>query len=98
MNPTAIGALIWMASAPLFLVLWLISRRKFKKLTTDSLQAAELHQAALARGGAEHEATKAKYSAIISQEVAKTRSEHWKLSSASISTSVRAPSSAGSIT
>ena len=61
MNPNAIGVLLWMVAAPVFLVLWLLNRRKFSKLTADSRQAADLNQAALARGAAEHEATKAKY-------------------------------------
>lgn len=52
MNPTAIGVLVWMVAAPVFLVLWLLCRRKFNKLSATSLQAADQHQAALARGGA----------------------------------------------
>ena len=68
MNPTAIGVLVWMVAAPVFLVLWLLCRRKFNNLSATSLQAADQHQAALARGASEHEATKAKYGAIISQE------------------------------
>jgi nitrate reductase assembly molybdenum cofactor insertion protein NarJ len=68
MTPTAIGVLVWMVAAPVFLVLWLLCRRKFNKLSATSLQAADQYQAALARGAAEHEATKAKYGAIISQE------------------------------
>jgi hypothetical protein len=53
MNPTTIGVLLWMVAAPVFLVLWFLGRRKFNKLTADSRQAADLHQAALARGAAE---------------------------------------------
>jgi hypothetical protein len=68
MNPIAIAVLVWLVAAPVFLVLWLLCRRKFKKLSATFLQAADQHQAALAREAAEHEATKAKYGAIISEE------------------------------
>jgi len=56
-----------MASAPVFPVLWFISRRKFKKVTAESQHAAGLHQASLAHSGADNDATKAKYTPIISQ-------------------------------
>jgi molybdopterin converting factor small subunit len=68
MNPLAIGVLLWMVATPVFLVLWLLNRRKFNKLTLDSRQAAALNQAALARAADEHQATKVKYASIISQE------------------------------
>lgn len=73
MNPIAIVVLISMIAAPVFLVLWFLSRRKFNKLTADTLQAAELQKTALARGAAEHEATKTKYAPIISQEAEVSR-------------------------
>ena len=63
-----IGTLIGIVATPVFLLLLLLSLRKISKLTADARQAAELQQAALARGAAEHEATKAKYAPVMSQE------------------------------
>ena len=75
MNPAAIFALfaepqwtVLTGAALIFLILWLLCRRKLAKLTGDAQQAAKLQQAALARCAAEHEATKSKYAPIISQE------------------------------
>ena len=69
MDPIVIAALIWMIAAPVFLVLWLLGRRKLNKLIADTQRDADLNRAALTKGEAEHNATKAKYSSIISQEV-----------------------------
>lgn len=68
MDPIAIAVLIWMIAASVFLVLWLVSRRKLNKLIAESQRDADLNRAALTKGEAEHNATKAKYSSIISQE------------------------------
>ena len=68
MDPIGIVALIWMIAAPVFLVLWLLGRRKLNKLIADTQRDADLNRAALTKGEAEHNATKAKYSSIISQE------------------------------
>ena len=68
MDPIVIAALIWMIAAPVFLVLWLLGRRKLNKLIADTQRDADLNRAALTKGEAEHNATKAKYSSIISQE------------------------------
>lgn len=69
MNPVVIVMLVWFALAPIFLVLWLIARRKLKRKTTEAETAATAHKEALAKLTADHEATKAKYAGIISQEV-----------------------------
>ena len=68
MDPIVIAALIWTIAAPVFLVLWLLGRRKLNKLIADTQRDADLNRAALTKGEAEHNATKAKYSSIISQE------------------------------
>lgn len=68
MDPILIAALIWMIAAPVFLVLWLLGRRKLNKLIADTQRDTDLNRAALTKGEAEHNATKAKYSSIISQE------------------------------
>jgi hypothetical protein len=75
MDTTAIGLLVWMASAPIFLTLWLVYRRKFSKLTAASRNAADLQRAALAQSIEEHTATKEKYAPIIAQEVEVERLE-----------------------
>lgn len=68
MNPVVIVALVWFALAPIFMVLWLIARRKLKQKTSEAETAARNHKEASAKLMADHEATKAKYSGIISQE------------------------------
>ena len=68
MDPIAIFFLFWMITAPIFLVLWVLSRLKLNKLIADTQKEADLSRAALTKSEAEHDATKAKYSAIISQE------------------------------
>ncbi len=77
MNPTAIGIFLWMVSVPVFLMLWLLNRRKSNKLTADTRQAADLHQAALALGAAEHDATKAKYARRRMRHGAGARNRQW---------------------
>lgn len=69
MNPVVIVMLVWFALAPIFLVLWLIAKRKLKQKTTEAEAAAATQKEALGRLAADHEATKAKYSGVISQEV-----------------------------
>lgn len=69
MDPIAVVALVWFALAPIFLVLWLIARRKLKQKTSEAEAAATTHKDTFAKLSADHEATKAKYSVIISQEV-----------------------------
>ena len=69
MNPVVIVALVWFALAPIFMVLWLIAKRKLKQKTTEAEAAAATHKVALAKLTADHEATRAKYAGIISQEV-----------------------------
>ena len=51
-----------MALAPIFLVLWLIARRKLKQKTSEAETAAATHKEVLARLTADHEAIKTKYS------------------------------------
>lgn len=68
MDPIAIVALVWFALAPVFLVLWLLAKRKLRRQIAGAEQAAENHKAEAAKLLAEHEATKAKYAPIISQE------------------------------
>lgn len=82
MDPFVIAALAWLVSAPAFLVMWLLTRRKLRKAEVDAACDAEAHRDALAQGEAAHEATKAKYGAIISQEaeVARLQTEAKSLS------------------
>lgn len=68
MDPIAIVALVWFFLAPIFLVLWLIGKSKLRSKTAEAVSAAATHREDVAKLAAEHEATKAKYSAIISQE------------------------------
>ena len=62
MEPIAIAVLIWMTAAPVFLVLWLLGRRKLSKLIAETQRDTDLNRAALTKGETEHNATKAKYS------------------------------------
>ncbi|WP_170576340.1 DUF4041 domain-containing protein [Ruegeria atlantica] len=57
MDPFALAALVWLLSAPLFLILWLLARKKLKKASCEIEERDE-----------EVSAVKAKYSAIISIE------------------------------
>ena len=68
MNPIVIVALVWFVLTPVFLVLWLITKRKLRSKSAESETAVATHRADVAKLSAEHEATKAKYSGIISQE------------------------------
>ena len=68
MNPIVIVALVWFVLTPVFLVLWLVTKRKLSSKTAEAESATATHRADLAKLAAEHEATKAKYSGIISQE------------------------------
>lgn len=68
MNPIVIVALVWFVLTPVFLVLWLVTKRKLRSKTAEAESAAATHRADLAKLAAEHEATKAKYAGIISQE------------------------------
>ena len=47
MDPIVIAALIWMIAAPVFLVLWLLGRRKLNKLIADTQRDADRNRAAL---------------------------------------------------
>jgi hypothetical protein len=68
MNPIVIVALVWFVLPPVFLVLWLVTKRKLRSKTAEAETAVATQRADVAKLAAEHEATKAKYSAIISQE------------------------------
>ena len=68
MNPIVIVALVWFVLTPVFLVLWLITKRNLRSKTAEAETAAATYMTDQAKLAAEHEATKAKYSAIISQE------------------------------
>lgn len=68
MDPIAIMALIWFVLAPVFLVLWLLAKRQVRRQISDGEKATENHKAETAKLSAEHEATKAKYAPVISQE------------------------------
>jgi hypothetical protein len=82
MNTIAIVTLLWFLSAPAFAVLWLLSRSKLKRRIIDASKEAEAHRSALAKANADHEATKARYGGIISQdeEIARLRAESDALS------------------
>lgn len=73
MDPIVIVVLVWFVLAPVFLVLWLLTRRKLRAKRAEAETAAAAHRTDLARLTAEQEATKAKYSGIISQEAEVTR-------------------------
>lgn len=77
MDTASATALLWFLSAPVFLALWLFSRRKLKREVAGSTKEAKAHRSALARLDADYEATRAKYSGIISHEseVARLESE-----------------------
>ena len=68
MNPIVIVALVWFVLTPVFLVLWLITKRNLRSKTAEAVTAAATHITDQAKLAAEHMATKAKYSAISSQE------------------------------
>lgn len=68
MNPIVIVALVWFVLTPVFLVLWLVTKRKLSSKTAEAESVTATHRADLAKLAAEHEATKAKYSGIISHE------------------------------
>ncbi len=68
MNTAAAGVLLWFLSSPLFLLLWILARGKLKRQIAKARDEADNHRAALASITADHEATKARYAGIISQE------------------------------
>ncbi len=59
------------------MVLWLLARRKLKRQIADANRESENHRSALAKFDADHEATKARYGGIISQdeEIARLQAE-----------------------
>jgi hypothetical protein len=75
MDPVAIVAIIWFAAAPLFLMLWWLARRKLRRRRAEVERDAEAHRQAIAKVEREHDATKAKYGGIISQEAEVARLE-----------------------
>lgn len=68
MNPVVIVALVWFVLTLVFLVLWLITKRNLRSKIAEAETDAAAHRADVAKLAAEYEATKAKYSGIISQE------------------------------
>ncbi|MGC8732097.1 MAG: DUF4041 domain-containing protein [Halothiobacillaceae bacterium] len=68
MNPIVVVALVWFVLTPVFLVLWLITKRKLRSKTAEVETAVETRRTDVAKLAAEHEVTKAKYSGIICQE------------------------------
>jgi hypothetical protein len=68
MDPIVIAAVIWFLAAPLFLVLWWITKRRLKARITETAREAEAHREAIAQAERAHDATKAKYGGIISEE------------------------------
>ena len=83
MNAAIVVALLWFLSAPVFLALWLLARRKRKRQIAAGNRTTEAHRSALAKATADHEATKARYGGVISQdeEIARLRAEANALSS-----------------
>jgi hypothetical protein len=75
MDPIVIVAVIWFLAAPLFLVLWLRAKRRLNKRIAEAARETEAHREAIAKVEQTHEATKAKYSGIISQEAEVARLE-----------------------
>lgn len=68
MDLLTIFLLIWLILTPVLLVLWLITARKLRQIAAASAADSVKNKEALAKQAAEHEATKAKYSGIISHE------------------------------
>lgn len=68
MDPITLAVLVWLVATPVFLVMWLLTRRKLRGAIEDASTEAEAHREALAKSEAAHDATKAKYAGIISQE------------------------------
>jgi hypothetical protein len=75
MDPIVIVAGIWFLAAPLFLVLWLRAKRRLNKRIAEAARETEAHREAIAKVEQTHEATKAKYGGIISQEAEVARLE-----------------------
>lgn len=68
MDPIALILLVWLALTPALFVLWLLTKKKLSRKLSSAEQAAASHREENAKLLAEHNATKAKYSQIISQE------------------------------
>ncbi len=75
MDPIVIVAVTWFLAAPLFLILWLRAKRRLNKRIAEAARETEAHREAIAKVEQTHEATKAKYSGIISQEAEVARIE-----------------------
>jgi hypothetical protein len=75
MDPIVIVAGIWVLAAPMFLVLWLLARRRLTRRIAEAARETEAHREAIAKVEQAHEATKAKYGGIISQEAEVARLE-----------------------
>ena len=83
MDPITLGVLVWLFATPVLLVMWLLTRRKLQRAIAGASSDAEAHREALAKSEAAHDATKAKYGGIISEEaeVARLQAEANSLSS-----------------
>lgn len=83
MDPITLAVLVWLVATPVFLIMWLLTRRKLRMAKADASSKAEAHRDALAKCEAAHDATKAKYGGIISQEaeVARLQAEANSLNS-----------------
>ncbi len=75
MDSIVIVAIIWFVAAPLFLILWLLAKRRLKYRIAEAERETELHREAIASVERAHDATKAKYGGIISQEAEVARLE-----------------------
>ncbi|PTX41155.1 uncharacterized protein DUF4041 [Gemmobacter caeni] len=75
MDPIVIVAIIWFVAAPLFLILWLLAKRRLKYRIAEAARETEVHREAIASVERAHDATKVKYGGIISQEAEVARLE-----------------------
>jgi hypothetical protein len=74
-DPFVIVAIIWFLAAPMFLVLWLLAKRRLNKHIAEAARETVAHREAIAKAERAHDATKAKYGGIISQEAEVARLE-----------------------
>lgn len=68
MDPITLAVLVWLVATPVFLVMWLLTRRKLRRAIANASTDAGAQREALAKSESAHDATKAKYAGIISQE------------------------------
>ncbi len=83
MEPPVLVVAAWFIAAPVFLALWLVSRRRFKRRLEDASKAAGMLWAEMSDAQNERDAIREKFAGIISQEkeIARLSAEAAMLSS-----------------